>query len=135
MTTCAASLDTVCWAASCGAGAGTGRLPSLGYQPLHRRQRPKAPARFRCAATRTDRSEKPPRPGLDRRARSIVVLSVCVANGQWDEFRLHLRGALNNGLTQDEIKEILIQCAVYASVPAANHAFKEAAAFFKEAGV
>lgn len=75
------------------------------------------------------------RPGLDRRSRSIVVLSVCVANGQWDEFRLHLRGALNNGLTKDEIKEILIQCAVYASVPAANHAFKEAAAFFREAGV
>ena len=75
------------------------------------------------------------RPGLDRRARSIVVLSVCVANAQWDEFRLHLRGALNNGLTRDEIKEILIQCAVYASVPAANHAFKEAEAFFKEAGV
>jgi 4-carboxymuconolactone decarboxylase len=85
--------------------------------------------------TRTAWGDVWQRPGLDRRARSIVVLSVCVANGQWDEFRLHLRGALNNGLTQDEIKEILIQCAVYASVPAANHAFKEAAAFFKEAGV
>lgn len=85
--------------------------------------------------TRTAWGDVWQRPGLDRRARSIVVLSVCVANGQWDEFRLHLRGALNNGLTQDEIKEILIQCAVYASVPAANQAFKEAAAFFKEAGV
>jgi 4-carboxymuconolactone decarboxylase len=85
--------------------------------------------------TRTAWGDVWQRPGLDRRARSIVVLSICVANGQWDEFRLHLRGALNNGLTQDEIKEILIQCAVYASVPAANHAFKEAAAFFKEAGV
>ena len=73
--------------------------------------------------------------GLDRRARSISVLSVCVATGQWDEFRLHLRGALNNGLTKDEIREILIQCAIYASVPAANHAFKEADAFFRDAGV
>jgi 4-carboxymuconolactone decarboxylase len=85
--------------------------------------------------TRTAWGDVWQRPGLDRRARSIVVLSVCVANGQWDEFRLHLRGALNNGLTKDEIKEILIQCAVYASVPAANHAFKEADAFFREAGV
>ena len=48
---------------------------------------------------------------------------------------MDLLRALNNGLTRDEIKEILIQCAVYASVPAANHAFKEAEAFFKEAGV
>ncbi len=85
--------------------------------------------------TRTAWGDVWQRPGLDRRARSIVVLSVCVANAQWDELRLHLRGALNNGLTQDEIKEILIQCAVYASVPAANHAFKVADAFFKEAGV
>lgn len=85
--------------------------------------------------TRTAWGDVWQRPGLDRRARSIVVLSVCVAAGQWDEFRLHLRGALNNGLTKDEIREILIQCAVYASVPAANHAFKEADAFFREAGV
>ena len=84
--------------------------------------------------TRTAWGDVWQRPGLDRRARSIVVLSVCVANGQWDEFRLHLRGALNNGLTKDEIREILIQCAVYASVPAANHAFKEADAFFRETG-
>jgi len=58
-----------------------------------------------------------------------------VATGQWDEFRLHLRGALNNGLSKEEIKEILLQCAVYASVPAANHAFKEAGAFFAENGL
>lgn len=85
--------------------------------------------------TRTAWGDVWQRPGLDRRARSIVVLSICVANGQWDEFRLHLRGAQSNGLTQDEIKEILIQCAVYAGVPAANHAFKVADAFFKETGV
>ena len=45
------------------------------------------------------------------------------------------RGALNNGLSKEEIKEILLQCAVYASVPAANHAFKEAGAFFAENGL
>lgn len=82
--------------------------------------------------TRTAWGDVWQRPGLDRRARSIIVLSVCVATGQWDEFRLHLRGALNNGLSRDEIKEILLQCAVYAGVPAANHAFREANAFFEE---
>ena len=85
--------------------------------------------------TRTAWGDVWQRPGLDLRTRSVIVLSVCVATGQWDEFRLHLRGALNNGLTKDEIKEILLQCAVYASVPAANHAFKEAAAFFAENGL
>ena len=82
--------------------------------------------------TRTAWGDVWQRPGLEKRERSIVVLSVCVANGQWDEFRLHLRGAVNNGLSRQEIKEILIQCAVYASVPAANHAFKMADAFFQE---
>jgi 4-carboxymuconolactone decarboxylase len=83
--------------------------------------------------TRTAWGDVWQRPGLGRRERSIIVLSVCVANGQWDEFRLHLRGAVNNGLSRDEIKEILMHCAVYASVPAANHAFKVADAFFREA--
>lgn len=72
------------------------------------------------------------RPGLDWRARSIVVLSITIALRHWGEFRIHVRGALNNGLTRDEIKEILIQSAIYAGVPAANHAFKEAAAVFAE---
>jgi len=75
------------------------------------------------------------RPGLDRRSRSIVVLSICIGMHHWGEFRIHIRGALNNGLTKDEIKEILIQSAVYASVPAANHAFREAADIFKEMGI
>lgn len=72
------------------------------------------------------------RPGLDRKTRSIIVLSITIALRHWDEFRLHLGGALNNGLTRDEIKEVLLQSAVYAGVPAANHAFKEARAFFAE---
>ncbi|KQU52016.1 4-carboxymuconolactone decarboxylase [Bosea sp. Leaf344] len=72
------------------------------------------------------------RPGLDRRARSIIVLSIATALGAWGEFRIHVRGALNNGLSRDEIKEVLIQAGVYAGVPAANHAFKEAAGVFAE---
>lgn len=64
------------------------------------------------------------RPGLDRRARSLVTLSILLALGRDDEFRLHLRGALNNGLGRDEIAECLMHAAIYAGVPAANHAFK-----------
>jgi 4-carboxymuconolactone decarboxylase len=75
------------------------------------------------------------RPGLDRRTRSVVVLSICIAMHHWGEFRIHIRGAINNGLSKDEIKEIMIQSAVYASVPSANHAFREAAAVFEEMGL
>jgi 4-carboxymuconolactone decarboxylase len=72
------------------------------------------------------------RPGLDWRARSIIVLSVATALGRWEEFRIHVKGALANGLTRDEIKEVLMQCAIYAGVPAANHAFAEARKVFAE---
>lgn len=72
------------------------------------------------------------RPGLVKRERSIIVLSIAAALGSWGEFRIHVRGALNNGLTRDEIKEVLMQTAIYAGVPAANHAFKEAAIVFAE---
>jgi len=72
------------------------------------------------------------RPGLARRERSIVVISIAAALGAWGEFRIHVRGALNNGLTRDEVKEVLMQAAIYAGVPAANHAFKEAASVFAE---
>ena len=64
------------------------------------------------------------RPGLDRRSRSCVTLAILVALGHHEELRLHLRAALNNGLTRDEIKEVLLQSAIYAGVPAANTAFR-----------
>jgi 4-carboxymuconolactone decarboxylase len=72
------------------------------------------------------------RPGLDWKKRSVVVLSVATALGRWEEFRIHVKGAIHNGLTKDEIREVLMQCAVYAGVPAANHAFAEAARVFEE---
>lgn len=72
------------------------------------------------------------RPGLARRERSIIVLSIATALGAWGEFRIHVRGALNNGLSRDDIKEVLMQAAIYAGVPAANHAFKEAQGVFAE---
>jgi len=72
------------------------------------------------------------RPGLDRKTRSCMVLTAMMALGHWDEFRLHLRAAFNNGLTDDEVKEVILQAAIYCGVPAANHAFKEAAAMIAE---
>ncbi|HET6600976.1 MAG TPA: 4-carboxymuconolactone decarboxylase [Gaiella sp.] len=63
------------------------------------------------------------RPGLDRRTRSIVTLTALVASGREHELEMHLRAALVNGLTPDEIGEVLLQCAVYCGVPAANGAF------------
>ena len=89
-------------------------------------------AEFQEFITKTAWNDVWNRPGLDRRARSIVVLSITIALRHWGEFRIHVRGALNNGLSKDEIKEILIQSAIYAGVPSANHAFKEAAAVFAE---
>ncbi len=63
------------------------------------------------------------RPGLDRRTRSCITLTALVALGRLDELGLHVRAALRNGLTEQEIAEVLLQCAVYCGVPAANSAF------------
>ena len=63
------------------------------------------------------------RPGLDRRTRSCITLTALVAGGHEQELALHIRAALRNGLTADEIKEVLLQTAIYCGVPAANSAF------------
>lgn len=63
------------------------------------------------------------RPGLDRKLRSCVALTSLVALGHWEELGMHVRAARRIGLTEDEIKEVLLQTAVYCGVPAANHAF------------
>ena len=63
------------------------------------------------------------RPGLDRRTRSCITLTALVALGREHELEMHVRAALRNGLTPDEIGEVLLQCAVYCGVPAANGAF------------
>jgi 3-oxoadipate enol-lactonase/4-carboxymuconolactone decarboxylase len=72
------------------------------------------------------------RPGLDRRSRSLITLTALVARGHWDELAMHLRGALRNGLTRDEIKELLLQTAIYCGVPDANAAFRVAQRVFDE---
>ena len=63
------------------------------------------------------------RPGLDRKTRSCITLTALVALGHFEELALHVRAARRNGLTTDEIKEVLLQSAIYCGVPAANHAF------------
>ena len=72
------------------------------------------------------------RPGLDRRMRSAVTITAMVSGGYWEECAMHLRAALRNGLSRDEIKEILLQTAIYSSVPAANVAFKLAQEVFAQ---
>jgi 4-carboxymuconolactone decarboxylase len=72
------------------------------------------------------------RPGLDRRTRSTITLTALVARGHFDEFAMHVRAALRNGLTREEIREILLQCAIYCGVPAANSAFAVAQRVLEE---
>lgn len=66
------------------------------------------------------------RPGLDRRSRSLITLTALIARGHHEEFALHVRAARTNGLTNDEIKELILQSAVYCGVPDANTAFRVA---------
>jgi len=76
------------------------------------------------------------RPHFDERTRRILVIGTMVALGQWDEFRLHVRAALTEGgFTPNDIKEVLLQQAIYCGVPAANHAVKEAATVIQELGL
>jgi 4-carboxymuconolactone decarboxylase len=70
------------------------------------------------------------RPGLPRKTRSVLNLGMLVALGKEHELKLHIRGALTNGLTKDEIKEVLLQTAIYCGVPAAVVAFRAAKEVF-----
>src|SRR3954452_7071402 len=74
------------------------------------------------------------RPGLPRHTRSLLTIAMMVALNRPDELRLHLRAAKNNGVTAEEIKEVLLQTAVYCGVPAANSAFHLAAEVLAEGG-
>ena len=71
------------------------------------------------------------RPGLPRQTRSMLTLAMMVALNRPDELRLHLRAALNNGVTREEIREVLLQTAIYCGVPAANSAFHLAQEVFE----
>jgi 4-carboxymuconolactone decarboxylase len=75
------------------------------------------------------------RPGLPRKTRSLINLAMLTALNRPHELRVHLRGALNNGATKEEIREVLLQTGIYCGVPAAVDAFRTARELFKEMGV
>jgi 4-carboxymuconolactone decarboxylase len=72
------------------------------------------------------------RPGLPRNTRSLLTLAMVIALNRGDEFRMHVRAAFNNGVTREQIKEVLLQSAIYCGVPAANSAFHMATEVFRE---
>jgi 4-carboxymuconolactone decarboxylase len=75
------------------------------------------------------------RPGLDHRSRSMITVSMTIALNRPHELEIHLRGAIRNGLTRDELKEIMLHAAVYCGAPAALDAFRVARKVFAEMGV
>lgn len=89
-------------------------------------------ADFQDFITRTAWGDVWSRPGLDRRSRSVATLTALIALGHWEELALHVRAARRNGLSADEIGEVILQSAVYCGVPAANHAFSIAQASLGE---
>ena len=64
------------------------------------------------------------RPGLDRKTRSVITITALIAHGHFDDLAMHIRAAITNGLTREEITEVVLQTSVYCGVPAANSAFK-----------
>ena len=87
---------------------------------------------FQALITRYAWGEIWTRPGLSRHTRSLLTIGLMVALNRSDEFKLHLRAAFNNGVTRDEIREVLLHCAIYAGVPAANSAFHMAEDVFAQ---
>ena len=75
------------------------------------------------------------RPGLDRRTRSFLNLAMITALNRPHELKLHVRGAINNGLTKDEIREVFLQAAIYCGVPASIDSFRTAKEVFDEMGI
>jgi len=87
---------------------------------------------FQALITRYAWGEIWTRPGLPRHTRSLLTVGLMVALNRPDEFRLHVRAAFNNGITRDDIREVLLHCAIYAGVPAANSAFHMAEEVFAQ---
>jgi 4-carboxymuconolactone decarboxylase len=87
---------------------------------------------FQDLVTRHAWSDIWTRPGLDLRTRSLITIAMLAAGGRHEELNLHIRATRNTGATPDEVKEVLLQVAVYAGVPAANSAFRIAKTAFEE---
>ena len=90
-------------------------------------------AEFQELITRYAWGEIWSRPDLDRKTRSLITIAMMVALNRSEELQLHLKAALKNGITRAEIKEVLLQAAIYCGVPAANHAFHLAEQIFSAA--
>ena len=105
------------------------RRKVLGNEWVDRANAKKTPfnTEFQDFITRAAWGEVWTRPHYDERTRRILVIGTMLALDKWDEFRMHVRAALvEGGFSADDIKEIIMQQAIYCGVPAANHAFKEA---------
>ena len=104
------------------------RRKVLGDEWVDRAERTKTPfnAEFQDLITRYAWGEVWSRPGLDRRTRSLINLGMLTALGRMHEFRAHVRGAVNNGCTTEEIRETLLQATVYCGAPAGLESFREA---------
>jgi 4-carboxymuconolactone decarboxylase len=105
------------------------RRKVLGDEWVDRAERTKTAfnAEFQELITRYAWDEVWNRPGLTHEVRRMLVIAMMVALGRWEEFRLHVRAALQSGdLSEDDLKEVLLQATIYCGVPAANTAFKEA---------
>ena len=89
---------------------------------------------FQALITRYAWGEIWTRPGLPRHTRSLLNIAMLVALNRGDELKLHVRAAFNNGVTREQIREVLLQCAIYCGVPAANSAFHMAEEVFAQMG-
>jgi len=101
------------------------RREVLGDDHVDRAEAGKAPfdADFQELITRYAWGSVWTRPGLDRRTRSVATLTALLALGHWEEFAMHVRAARRNGLTSEEVAEVILQSAIYCGVPVANHGF------------
>jgi len=108
------------------------RRAVLGDEHVNRAEQRKSDldAEFQDLITRYAWGEIWTRPGLPRHTRSLFTIGLMVALNRGEELRLHLRAAKNNGVTVDEIREVLLHCAIYCGVPAANAAFHAAREIF-----
>ncbi len=106
------------------------RRKVLGSAYVERSQKNRTPfnADFQDFITRYAWGDLWQRPHYDERTRRVLVLGTMIALDKWDEFRMHVRAAITEGgFSEDDIKEVIMQQAIYCGVPAANHAFREAA--------
>ena len=103
------------------------RRKVLGGTHVERAQQKQTPftAEFQDLITRYAWGEIWTRPGLDHRTRRCMTLAMMLALGHWDEFQMHVRAAVGEGgFSREDIKEVLLQAAIYCGVPVANHGFK-----------